>query len=132
MPETPDPEALARKFLDLWQDQLTAVAGDPQLAEAMTRWIGMTAPGMAAFLPLMQQAGLKTAPAREGARDAEGRASDGKTPAGAAASAAAPGGRGGDVDEFARRFADVEKRLARLEAGAGGGRPRTRRKPGGG
>jgi hypothetical protein len=130
MPEPPDPESLARRFLDLWQDQLTAVAGDPQLAETMTRWIGMTAPGMAAFLPLMQ-AGLKAASAKEGPSDAQGRASDGKTPAGTAAAAAAHGGGGGDVDKLARRLADVEKRLARLEAGTGGKREGAAEKPGG-
>ena len=122
MPETPDPESLARRFFDLWQDQLTAVAGDPQVAETMNRWIGMTAPGMAAFLPLIQ-AGMKGMPAKEDVRDAQGRA--GKQPAaetapGTAASAAAPSGGGLDLDEFTRRLAAIEKRLARLETGASG------------
>jgi len=109
MSEPPDPESLARRFLDLWQDQMTAVAGDPQLAEAMARWISISAPAMAAFLPLME-AGLKGRPVKEERRDTTGRDRTGATPppAGSSAAAAASGSRGLDLDECTRRLASLE------------------------
>ena len=45
----PDPDELARKTLDLWQDQLAALAGDPETGAAMVRLMSMAALGPAAL-----------------------------------------------------------------------------------
>ena len=37
MNDAEDPAALARRFLDLWQEQVVAAAADPALAEMMQR-----------------------------------------------------------------------------------------------
>lgn len=42
-------DELARQYLDLWQDQWTALANDPVVAEAMARGFQMMGPGAAAF-----------------------------------------------------------------------------------
>lgn len=39
MPKAPDLEELARRYLDLWQDQMAAVAADPMVAEALANAI---------------------------------------------------------------------------------------------
>ncbi|MBX6323792.1 MAG: hypothetical protein IRY94_18405, partial [Rhodospirillaceae bacterium] len=39
MAETPSLDALARRFLDLWQDQVSALAADPQTAEHWHRLV---------------------------------------------------------------------------------------------
>ena len=38
MTEPPDSHDLAKRFLDLWQDQVTAMATDPDLADGLRRW----------------------------------------------------------------------------------------------
>ena len=43
----PDIEALARRYLDLWQDQATALAGDAELARQLGRWFSVMQSGMA-------------------------------------------------------------------------------------
>src|SRR5690242_10668845 len=37
MAEPPDLASLAKRYLDLWQEQLTAMAADPDLAESLAR-----------------------------------------------------------------------------------------------
>src|SRR5215469_10123871 len=112
----PDIEALARRYLDLWQDQATALAGDAELARQLGRWFSVMQSGMANAV----QAAASSTPATG--------APTGKPAAGAAAPAAASGGGELRLDELARRLAAVEERLARLEAGAGGpGKPAGRR-----
>jgi len=109
----PDIEALARRYLDLWQDQATALAGDAELARQLGRWFSVMQSGMAnAF----QNAASSTS------------GSAGKPAPGAPPASAAPGDGKLHLDELARRLAAVEERLARLEAGAGGpGKPAGRR-----
>jgi hypothetical protein len=99
MSQPPDIEALARRYLDLWQDQASALAGDAELAGQLGRWLTLMQSGMAhAF----QAAAAATASAP-----------------GTATPAAASGGGQPRLDEFARRLALLEERIARLEAGAG-------------
>src|SRR5215471_18848015 len=113
----PDIEALARRYLDLWQDQATALAGDAELARQLGRWFSVMQSGMANAV----QAAASSTPAPG---DPATGASTGKPAAGAAAPAAASGGGELRLDELARRLAAVVERLARLEAGAGGpGKP---------
>jgi hypothetical protein len=138
MSEPPDLDSLARRFLDLWQDQMTAMTADPEMAELMGRLMAMTAPGMAAFMPLAKgkgtgEGGPTDEDQREGDTTTLSKRGKRKTPPGAAAAPVPSGGDGLDLDELARRLADVESRLARLEAGAGAGaggaegKPRRRR-----
>jgi hypothetical protein len=92
---------LARRFIDLWQQQVAAMAGDPALVEMALRFMAPFAAG----------AGGERAPR-------------------AAPAAAAPGDVLARLDELARRLAVCEERLAALEPeprrGRGGARPRTR------
>jgi len=47
MSQPPDIEALARRYLDLWQDQASALAGDAELARQLGRWLTLMQSGMA-------------------------------------------------------------------------------------
>ncbi len=114
MAETPTLDTLARLFLDLWQDQVSALAADPQTAEHWHRLVQI-----ALGLPLAPGDDTAGAP-------------------GAPSSAAAPGLGGNDPHELARRVAELEGRVGALESGAvaarrptgaGGPRPKPRAKP---
>jgi hypothetical protein len=102
MPEPPDLANLAKRYVDLWQDQLSAMAADPELAESMARLLAALVPPTWLRWP--------------GATRDEAAA-----PAGAAAAGAAPLDGDGGLAELARRLAAVEERLAALEAGTRGG-----------
>lgn len=148
-----DLEDLARRFQDLWRDQMAATAADPEFMEMMGKWMAAFAPGgrSAAGMQPGTFPGMPTGPggaidpagwmaamqaAMAGAAR-KGRTDDGRTGAApAGATAAAASSRAGNVagDGFERRLAALEQRMDRLEAalgGQGGGaakRPR-RRKP---
>jgi hypothetical protein len=122
MSEPPDLESLARKFLDLWQDQMTAVAADPETADMITRFMAMMTPGMGALLPMQMGgawAGLPPAGEEMLERIRAAAAAGGAygAAAGAAPDAAASGRRRDDLDELSRRLARLEQRLDRLEKG---------------
>ncbi|GAB4168926.1 MAG: hypothetical protein OHK0024_04370 [Thalassobaculales bacterium] len=126
MAQDPDIEGLAEAFLDLWQDQLAAVAADPELAALWQRLFSLWGAGAAAYMPMAaagdgRPAGSGNAP--------EGHAPAGNAPAGAAAAAAAPDVAGGGLDDIARRLAAIEERLAALEAAARGARGKPRAQP---
>ncbi len=99
MAEPPDLASLAKRYVDLWQDQLIAMAADPALAESTARILAALVP--AAWPPQ------------------PGRSYDdaGTYPPGPAASGAAPDGRDGGLAQLARRLAALEKRLKAVEAG---------------
>jgi len=118
MGDQPDFAALARQYLDLWEDQLTAMAADPDLAEQSARFFeAMTQLGqdvnpimtknLAEFLQ-SAQTGNTHAPDRPGTATA-----------GTEAPATASGDGDERLDQLARRLALVEERLGRLEAGSG-------------
>ena len=119
MADAPTLEQLTRLFLDLWQDQVAALAADPKTAEHWHRMVELalglpTAATAAAF-------GL--APGRDG----------GATP-GPTAAAAAPGLGGNDPGRLAGRVAALERRLAAMGPdavadGGGAGPRRAGRKP---
>lgn len=46
MTTPPDPHDLARRFLDLWQDQVQAMATDPEMADSVRRWTALWAGAM--------------------------------------------------------------------------------------
>jgi hypothetical protein len=108
MSETPDLESLARRYLDLWEAQLSALAGDSALAEQMSR-----------FIAAMGSAGLAAAAAWSATHgdNQPSTAEPGSvagTP-GAAPVHAASGDRDRRLDELARRLAALEERIAALE-----------------
>ena len=85
MAEPPPLDELARRLLDLWQQQLSAWATDPQLARHMGAWL-------------------------EAWGKSGGTAARWPTAAGAAS-----GGGNLDLERVERRLAAVERRLAELE-----------------
>jgi hypothetical protein len=130
----PELDELARRLLDLWQDQLTAVAANPDLAAQAARLMAaMPLPGMwLSQLGQMGQAGgsgddLTKAWTRmtqnwmaqdwskgmsHGSTDGASEKRDSSTGATTAAATSEP--RGGDLDELGRRLAGIEQRLAEL------------------
>ena len=137
---TPELEELARRLLDLWQDQLGAMAANPDLAAQAARLMAaMPLPGM--WLSQMGQMGdgasadlakswtkmtqawmaqdwWKGASGGNGEAGTERSTSSGTSPggttAGAAPAAAASQPRGGDLDELSHRLAGIERRLEQL------------------
>lgn len=121
MDKEPDFAALARQYLDLWEDQLTAMAADPDLAEQSARFFeAMTQLGKDVNPALTANLAEFLKTAQPGAR----HDSTAAEPAahGTEAAAAASGNRDERVDQLTRRIAALEKRLDGLEPG--GGRPR--------
>ena len=129
--EAPDLDALARRYLDLWQDQVAAVAGDANLIQEMTRLIALIG---AAWSGRPSATGPGAVSEAGGGRDGSGSDGAGRAAAGGgavgAAAAGAPSRRGGDdVARLDRRLAALARRVARLEAGAAGAPRRTAGKP---
>lgn len=145
MSERVDIDELARRYLDLWQDQMTALAGDRDFAESLQKLMtAMGAAGGAAgdaagdaaatAAPEFQRAwmGVMTGqpPGQPPGQPTKATADDG-TPgraSGSPAAATAPDGGSADLDQLARRLAALEERIATLEAGAKPSRGGTRGK----
>lgn len=136
MSDKPDLEKLARRYVDLWQEQLGALAKDPDMAEAMARTIELMNSGASAFASeagkAMRSAGqpfsqdpapdVPTAddpaerqPNSEPENGPDRRTNDAH---GAATAAAASGAGDLGSDDVANRLAALERRIAKLEAGA--------------
>lgn len=136
--DAPELEELARRLLDLWQDQLTAVAANPDLATQAARLMAaMPLPGM--WLNQMGQmgagpmggaAGAETDMTKIWAKMAQDwmaqdwfkggqGAGTGPSQAGTKTAAAASGPGGGDLDELSRRLAGIEQRLGELAEQSG-------------
>jgi len=126
-PADPDLAQLAKRYVELWQDYLTAAAADPETIEALARLVsGMGAAGaLWAGGPAAWAAGA-TAARRAAAPPDDG---DRAAPPRAAAAAAASGERDDRLADLARRLALVEERLAALDAGARRGAERARGAP---
>jgi hypothetical protein len=107
--EPPDYAALAKRFLDLWQEQMTALAGDPELAAGMSR-----------FLAVLPQGFPFWTGSQNGARPRKNRA---------ASAAASSDGGGQPLDRIAARLDAIEERLARMESSARRTRATARGKP---
>ncbi|MHA1567718.1 MAG: hypothetical protein ACTSX7_20590 [Alphaproteobacteria bacterium] len=116
MVEPPSLEELARRYMDLWEEQLTAVAGDQALADQMGKLFEAMRQGAGAIIPASGDPGAGTTD--EAADDAKGQPAD--NPTGAATAGVASERGDGDMAEFVRRLTTVEKRLAALERKAGG------------
>lgn len=114
MGDQPDFAALARQYLDLWEDQLTAMAADPDLAEQSARFFeAMTQLGKDAN-PMLS-ANLAEFLQRAQTGNANAKNSSTPTPDGTETAAAASGDRDDRLDQLTRRLAAVEKRLDQLE-----------------
>ncbi len=108
MSDPPELDDLARRYLDLWQDQLAGLADDDEVAKVMARTLELMTTGA-------------TALAYTPRADADDRA---KPEDGTQAAPPARGGADPDLAELAGRVGALEKRITALEAGTG--------RPGGG
>ena len=142
MPKPPDLDALAKRYLDLWQEQLGGITEDREASEVMARAVELMNAGAATFAAMTAAANRSQSPfpfaGPPARRDATGADHDAAKPAprptrsgpaGSTAAAAARGGADDDVAELARRLARLEKRLAALETGAKKQRRRAKKKP---
>jgi uncharacterized protein YceH (UPF0502 family) len=94
-----DFDRLARRYLDLWQSQLSGVAADQALTEQVARLFAAANAQVAAVLQAAQGASHAANPS-----------------SGTAPSASPPQHGADDVGELRKRVADLEARLAALEA----------------
>jgi len=106
-----DLDQLARQYLDLWQDQLTALSANPAISEAMAGFFAKWSPAAAATAGPADQ--------HDGGADASGPDASGLSdggPANGAAAAGAASVAGGDrIGELLDRLDRIEERLVRLE-----------------
>ena len=106
--DTPDLDELARKYLDLWQEHLNALAENGETMDALARTVALMNSGAAAFTSTV--AG-KTSDDKTGRDDTSG--TDGVKPEtpGAAHEPANP-----DMAQCLERIAALEQRVAELES----------------
>ena len=108
---------LAKEYVDLWESQFKALAGDEALAKTMAQTMELMNAGAANMATMMQRAAddmnTKGAGDVDSRSDAE-RVDPAKQPdtktAGTSSGSAEP-----DIRELTVRIAELEKRLARLE-----------------
>jgi hypothetical protein len=103
MTDTPDLQRLAARYLDLWQEQVGQMAGDPALSELMAKSFGMIKERW-----------------DEAAKQFDGKGGGDRhsaQPAGAAASAVPSDDAGLQPGLLLERIALLEKRVAQLEQG---------------
>jgi hypothetical protein len=133
MTDTPDIEELARRYLDLWQDQTAALVNDPEVAGTMGQLYAAMSKGMTGFFATCGASGRHTG--EEGADSTDirsARAAPSADSFGTAPVAPASGGSGLDVADLATRIATLEERVRTLEtalAASGGGPTAASRKP---
>ena len=107
-----DFDRLARRYLDLWQGQLSGFTADPALTEQMTR---LFAAANAQFASALQAA--------QGASHAgtsPGTSTPGTPTPGTSPAPAASGNGADELDELRKRVAALEARVAELEAARSG------------
>lgn len=140
MADTPNPEDIAKIYLEFWQQPLAGLTRDPQVAESIARMFDLMTAGAATFAKIVagQAAGAEGAPGGAGrqnqgpdaayskgavARPDRGASSEarGDSPAHPATEAR--------LDQIARRVAELERRVARLEPRAAARRPGARSRP---
>ncbi len=104
-----DYDAIAARYLDLWQEQIAKLAKDPQqLTDAAAAWSNAAASMMRSAAANMGQS------ASQGSSDEPGSAD---TENGAAPAEPAHGDGGVDLADVVRRLDAIERRLAALESG---------------
>src|SRR5262249_49918397 len=114
----PRVEDLAKRLMDLWQEQMAAIAADPDL---MRRMAQMMAPSPTSALMQGVMQGVLAATAKSGAQNpyewwktenGSKPSSQAQSATGPAAAAPAPEPGGGDLAELRRNLAGLEARLA--------------------
>lgn len=103
---------MAADYVDMWEQQMRALAKDEGLAETMAQTVQLMNAGAVNMASMMQS----FADAGGRAQGATDDAADSKSDA--EASAPAPGDADDDLRAIARRLADIEARLDRLESAA--------------
>ncbi len=114
MTDTPNPEDLAKLYLEFWQRPLAGLTRDPQVAESIARMFDLMTAGAATFARVVagQAEGMGGAPAAPApAEPTRSAATDAR------------------LDQIARRVAELERRVARLEPRASARRPGTQSRP---
>ena len=109
MPDSPDLEDLARKYMNLWQEHLNALAGNQDAANVMAQTMAMMSSGAQAFA---DAAGASAPPSPEGGNDST---SD-RPPS----TAHSDGDTGPDVADLNQRLTALEERVAELESRTSG------------
>ncbi|HYE01038.1 MAG TPA: hypothetical protein VEH84_16765 [Alphaproteobacteria bacterium] len=117
-------DALARRLLTLWEEQWTALAADPEMAEAAGRMNAMMGEALAAF-----SAPLNAAAGRDGAGTIIPFAGP---PPGAAPAAPAHDAVADALVRLEGRLAGIERRLDELAAKLGDGGAEPKGRPAGG
>jgi uncharacterized protein YceH (UPF0502 family) len=113
MADNPDYDALAKRYLDLWQSQLSALSSDRQLTETMARLLATTNASMAAAFETARRAHAEV---RNAAGGTTAAGSSTAAAAGAPAAAAAPADGAADLGQLRARIDALEQRVARLES----------------
>ncbi len=117
--EPPDLDALAKRYLDMWQAQVNAMAGDGEAAKTLAGTMAMMSAGAQAFADAARQTADQAATKAGGDDRAEtaGAETDADGPRGAADAAdAASGGASELVERLLERLGAVEERVAGLES----------------
>jgi hypothetical protein len=149
MADPPDPQDLARRYLDLWQDQLRAMAADPETMATVGRMLASVAGQPGKNGQEGWQAGASAVPNPfalwpmtgamppfapfGGSNPFESVFAAGRSGTEAGSSAAAASSDGGDdqLRELERRLAALEGRLDALESrprkGSGSGKGKSRK-----
>ena len=127
-PEDAELERLAEDWITLWQSEIAALAADREAAEA---WAAAASTWAALGAAWLRAAGAppfgRGAPAWPFPHDgAAPRAAPAAAPPDAGGKPGMAGDGGGD-DGLRQRLAELERRLADLEGGAGRARPDPRR-----
>ena len=112
----PDLNALAKEYLDLWQQQLAETARDGTLAKTMSDAVRLMSAGAAQIAANMPQpAGMDTDGVTSGASTDHSQPDTDTSTSGAAAAGAAHRDDDGVLDELNRRIAELEERVRILE-----------------
>ncbi|MFC7692914.1 hypothetical protein ACFQY5_28470 [Paeniroseomonas aquatica] len=134
----PGIDRLAEEWIGLWQEEITALAADPDLAalwrQAMAAGGGLMAMAPASGRRHDRPPGTAAPGAAPGAGGAAAGGDAGQPAAGAGGTGAGAGAGAGDAAALWARIDGLERRLAALEAGPGGDGadrrgPRRRRPP---
>ena len=105
MPDTPDMEDLARRYMDLWQEHLNTLARDQDMTKVMAQTMAMMTSGAQAFV---DATGASFRPTRERGDDS--------SPDRPPSTAPPDGDAATDIAELHRRIAALEERVAELES----------------
>ena len=131
MTKPPDIDALARRYLDLWQDQLSALAADKDVAELTAKTIEVMNSGLTAMTSVAEITTRNPGPGGAGASPQHPSKDHDNTiePTGAETAAAPSGRPDNDLAEFSRRLDALEQRVAQLESGTGASGEGPRKRP---